>query len=423
MIATFCPTLDICMKEQNEVLRYDCINSHLFHHIHNNNDPIHQKYIAYDCGGVGWGNSIRAYYTGVSLALTLGRRLILHYPAFNRNFLPPNETVSQWAFDSEYHLFSAETETFNYAEHGQEPGSYAKWSNGIRTNDTSSLYEKKILSTGLCGGDSGFLKTGGCLDKLLPIFTHCSHEDQVSMNIPFFYYLMRRPGPFIINTLQSIRIRIGLPPAGPDDHHIGLRSEGYYILALHFRRIPIGFEPLALELNQGRQLEFRMAALEGFWDHAQKAANRAIDIAACRKQELLIYFASDDVDLRSEAVSKLSSISRVVFCLHHDKIGHVSPGWRNTDFNNVEGDIVAGTGASVIKSRMSMSRDNTDFLGDMAVSTMTITSALYDECVSAIDGGMVDSGAFTLALEWRVYFLLHYSWRYRLRSHWCYGKA
>ena len=29
----------------------------------------------------------------------------------------------------------------------------------------------------------------------------------------------------------------------------GLHTPGYYILALHFRRIPLGFEPLSASLN------------------------------------------------------------------------------------------------------------------------------------------------------------------------------
>ena len=47
-----------------------------------------------------------------------------------------------------------------------------------------------------------------------------------------------------------------------------------------------------------------------------------------RGEELLIYFATDDVkNLRPQATAHLSSIGRVVFGLLEDEVGHVSPYW------------------------------------------------------------------------------------------------
>jgi hypothetical protein len=117
----------------------------------------------------------------------------------------------------------------------------------------------------------------------------------------------------------------------------GLRTPGYYILALHFRNIPIGFEPLSFELNEKRSLEYRKSVLTGFWDQAERAAKTAKKIASCRKQQLLIYFATDDVkNLRPEAQTRLSGFGRVVFGLSEDEVGHMSPQWTKSDLDKVK---------------------------------------------------------------------------------------
>jgi hypothetical protein len=64
----------------------------------------------------------------------------------------------------------------------------------------------------------------------------------------------------------------------------GLRSPGYYILALHFRRIPLGFEPLSVMLNEKQHKEWRMNHLAGFWETGERFARKAAEIARCRNQ-------------------------------------------------------------------------------------------------------------------------------------------
>ena len=326
------------------------------------------KFVEFDCSGVGWGNSIRAYYAGVSLAVTTGRRLIHVYSASNRNFLPPNESVKSWDFGLKYS--HQDVGHFDYAKHGQRPGRYKKFSRALEKNGTLP-YEHKVLTTALCGGDDEFLTTGNCMNKLLPIFTSCVREDQVSTNIPFLYYLFRQPGPFMETALERIRTRLGLPAPQPGDTHRGLRSDGIYILALHFRRIPVGFEPLALDLNSGRQLEMRLNALQGFWEYAKKAARQARALAACRKQKLVIYFASDDVELRPTAQATLSSIGRVVFGLEDDEVGHVSTQWVDRHFEELESEVdskgLEVEDLDVVRERMEHSRDKQTYLGDMSM--------------------------------------------------------
>lgn len=394
--AVFCPAKEECGAIANEFERWDCVNRHVFRP-----EPAiaakNEHFVEYNCGGVGWGNSIRAYYTGVSLAATTGRRLLIQvtnsieftlttnssmdqYPAFNRNWLPPNDSATSWSYGMDYNW--GDIEVFDFAQHGQNPGRFAKWSKLIAQNGTKGLYHKRILNTGICGGEGEFLSTGGCMDVLLSNFVKCAREDQVSMNIPFYYYLFRRPGPFIEGSLGNIRKRLELPAAAPEEASLGLRTTGYYILALHFRRIPPGFEPMAIDLNKGQQLSTRLAALEGFWDHAKKSAIRAIEIAACRQQELLIYFASDDVELRGTAEKLLSPIGRVVFGLKPDEVGHVSPSWMDKHFDSkaIEDEIDAAevdADADHLLEKMKHSRDKNTYLGDMYSHTRHFTSLCF----------------------------------------------
>jgi hypothetical protein len=52
-----------------------------------------------------------------------------------------------------------------------------------------------------------------------------------------------------VRILATMRRRLGLPALAPNTEPApgahGLRTPGYYIVALHFRRIPLGFEPLS----------------------------------------------------------------------------------------------------------------------------------------------------------------------------------
>ena len=243
------------------------------------------------------------------------------------------------------------------------------------------------------------------------------------MNIPFFYYLFRRPGPFIERALDKIRTRLALPPG---DAHSGLRSEGFYILALHFRRIPVGFEPLALDLNSGRQLEMRLTALRGFWEYAKKAARQAKALAACRKQELIIYFASDDIELRPTAREMLSPIGRVVFGLQDDEVGHVSTQWVDRHFSELEKEVkskgIDVEDLDAVREKMEHSRDQQTYLGDMSMVTMLVLKLSFS-IYHLVTGGVVDSRALALAHQQRLHLLLYVGRRYRLRSLRCLGET
>ena len=112
-----------------------------------------------------------------------------------------------------------------------------------------SHYENKtLLNAGICGGEREMLNTGDCLSGILPRFTSPECFEQLPefmLLIPFYYALFRRPGPTMIQALSTIRQRLNLPLLSPGVEKVpgtwGLRTPGYYLYALHFRRIPLGY--------------------------------------------------------------------------------------------------------------------------------------------------------------------------------------
>ena len=66
------------------------------HNTQTGSNPATYFYVEHDCGGVGWGNSIRGLYNAAAMAAMFGRRLIVTHAPFNRLFLPPNEKVREY---------------------------------------------------------------------------------------------------------------------------------------------------------------------------------------------------------------------------------------------------------------------------------------------------------------------------------------
>ena len=115
----------------------------------------------------------------------------------------------------------------------------------------------------------------------------------------------------------------------------------------------------------------RLTALHAFWEYSKKAARQAKALAACRKQDLLIYFASDDVELRPTAEAMLSSIGRVVFGLQDDEVGHVSTQWIDRHFADLEKEVeskgVEVDDLDTVREKMEHSRSKQTYLGNMSM--------------------------------------------------------
>jgi len=89
-----------------------------------------------------------------------------------------------------------------------------------------------------------------CLKAALPRFFECVDLYQPELlQVPLFSGLFTRPSPVLVKALEKIRARYELPMLAPGTESQagawGLRTPGYFIIAFHFRSIPLGFEPMA----------------------------------------------------------------------------------------------------------------------------------------------------------------------------------
>ncbi len=146
--------------------------------------------------------------------------------------------------------------------------------------------------------------------------------------MPVFYTLFSKPSAAMAELMALLRQRVGLPELAPGLEPYpgawGLRTPGYYIFSMHFRNLPNGFEQF--ELDEGLRKR-RNEQLEYFWEHAVKFAEKAKEIAACRQEQLVLYFGADDASLRSTATHKLQHVGKVKFGLKKREIGHMSPNY------------------------------------------------------------------------------------------------
>ncbi len=343
----FCPALK-CGDKPTEIERWKCVNNYLYKPVKEGKNPAKEYYIEHDCGGVGWGNSIRGLYNAAALAAMLGRRLIVTHGPFNRMFDPPHVNMTSWTFGlaekgiSTYSL----RQHWDFEKHGRSPNRYANFAQQIKANPKSVKddYEKNILVAGVCGGEREIMTAGDCLEHAMPDFIKCAssrdhpggyiHDNMLP--VPFFTGLFTRPSALMAESLAKVRDKVGLPQLTPGQEPYpgawGLRTPGYYILALHFRNIPVGFEPLSIDLNKKSTRKNRDDILAGYWDTAERYARKAKKLAACRGEELFIYFATDDIiALRPEAEKRLSKFAKVNFGLQDHEVGHMSPQWSATD--------------------------------------------------------------------------------------------
>ena len=240
-VARYCPARGLCENINTELGRWDCLGKTLYFTTALDNDttsPLqNERFVVSDCGGVGFGNAIRGYYSAVSIAATLGRRIIVDYSPMQRMFLPPyssswdynlqlrlqqdtNNEVSHPGINVIHYKYS-NTEHFDFEAHGRSPGRFLAWSNNLKSSSYGSpewqqYSDKHMLNAGICGGEREMLTTGNCLPKILKNFVNCvtkpdryQHLNEFELSIPFYYSLFRRPGPKLLKTLRTIRKRIG----------------------------------------------------------------------------------------------------------------------------------------------------------------------------------------------------------------------
>ena len=123
-------------------------------------------------------------------------------------------------------------------------------------------FDGKVIKPNVCGKDASLPGAVRCIAAALPIYGRCVEEltadrghyfaGDTLASLPAFYALFRRPAPRLARRLAGVRERLGLPPAPAEEPRPGawgLRAPGHYMLAFHFRAVPLGFEPLSVRLG------------------------------------------------------------------------------------------------------------------------------------------------------------------------------
>jgi hypothetical protein len=290
----FCPALKQCKAVKDDVpALFACLGRLMYAKPHTSwNLPQRRDVLEHNCGGVGWGNALMGLGSAASLSLLFGSRLHFVHPALNRLFLSPFPEVAPLVYQVDW-----SSPSFDYAKHGQgdrwQPFVNSVWlastTNRTHTQPTHAYDGAKTLKSGMCGMDRGHITEGACTGSILSTFNRCAENmPDTFWNAPFVHSLFSRPAPEMVRILSVMRRRIRLPALQPGVEPVpgahGLRTPGYFIIAFHFRRIPLGFEPLAVSLNEQQHLSWRMDNLAGMWDIGQTLIRKAADIARCRNQ-------------------------------------------------------------------------------------------------------------------------------------------
>jgi hypothetical protein len=241
---------------------------------------------------------------------------------------------------------------WDYERDDNESFAMNRWIEKISESEKElKKFDNRVFLTKTCGTNSHLMMNAKCLTEALPLFGKCAREFYASgrryfelqslVNLPIFYALFQKPAPMMVKYLKEIRSKLSLPQLEPNFEPSpgswGLYTPGYYILAFHFRNIPLGFEPLSVMLNDEKGVQRRVRDLEIFWAKAKLYAERAQKIALCRNETLLIYFATDDAkNLRPIASKELGEYGRVVFGLAEEDVGHMRAYWERDEVEKLE---------------------------------------------------------------------------------------
>lgn len=140
--------------------------------------------------------------------------------------------------------------SFLTASYKQVSVIFKKWLSDVKSGAVK--YDVPYLTTnvnarGNCGPT--FLYND-CLAAAMPNYHKCimsvDYPEQELLYVHAFIGLHWNPSPALARSIRKIRARLSLPELGPGTEPRpgawGLRTPGYYILVLHFRGMPGGFE-------------------------------------------------------------------------------------------------------------------------------------------------------------------------------------
>lgn len=108
---------------ETEYERWQCFGEHIYRYT---DEPNKVGFMEHDCGGVGWGNSIRAFYNVFGMAALLNRRVLVRFNTMFKLWDPPYN-LSQWnngIIDSnqlkDTSVFNKAHEIWDYEKYGRE---------------------------------------------------------------------------------------------------------------------------------------------------------------------------------------------------------------------------------------------------------------------------------------------------------------
>jgi len=83
---SYCPA-SFCI-DKSEVKSWECIGEHLFSY-KNITSSSPTLFVEHNCGEIGWGNVIRGFFNTVSIALALGRKIVISSLVYDQMFTYP----------------------------------------------------------------------------------------------------------------------------------------------------------------------------------------------------------------------------------------------------------------------------------------------------------------------------------------------
>ena len=298
--------------------------------------------------GQGWGNCINGLYTIFPFAAALGRRVIIDISYYRMCFLPSDHGSPEWAHVPQWPLATRSKHEKNstmlfhdieYAVQRQQSG-VDVWNARLRNEELVYAEHTQEPQNVYCNGPNFWLNS--CLNSTFRGRAHnpsCPSNEGVDSvaKAAVLPAVVHRPSLVLQSALSDIRERLGLPMAPPNTEprpgSSGIRSPGTYILALHFRAIPQGFEGVA----NNPSVRQAVPHFDPFIDAAAIVAEAAAEIATCRGLKLLIYFATDHARaLRKPAEDRLRQYGRVLFGLKETEVGHVAPIFSEADRAEIE---------------------------------------------------------------------------------------
>ena len=246
-----------CLEQPSEVERWECFGKYAFRPTDN---AASELFVEHDCGGVGWGNSIRGVVNAFALAAVLNRRVVIKFSPGDKPFYKlwnPPYNLTSWDYGTtairaienniprKFYMFlnyyyvadfcvwihlaeygdswdwvgHPSKDQWSYEKYGRPPNRWAPWVKQLETSEEKAFeYKKMLLNSGICANDPEIFRTGDCVSKTFPLFDQCinsggrhSYLPDPILFVPFYYSIFAKPSPLMVRMLNKVRRRLSLP--------------------------------------------------------------------------------------------------------------------------------------------------------------------------------------------------------------------